>query len=89
MNPLESNFRLYKVVKGKRVQLASADVEASAGKWHTLQVVHKGDQIRCIFNDKTKLEAKDDQFNDAGKIGLWTKADAVTYFDDLRVGPAE
>ena len=85
MNPLEDNYRVYKVVAGKRTQLGSAEVVAPAGKWHTLRVVHKGNHIQCYLNAKLHLDAKDDTFKDAGKIGLWTKSDAVTSFDDLSV----
>jgi len=85
MNPLEKNYRVYKVVNGMRTQLGSATVEAPAGKWHTIRVVHKADHIQCYLNGKPLLDVKDDTFKEAGKIGLWTKADAVTYFDDLQV----
>ena len=84
MNPLEDNFRVYKVVAGKRIQLATADVKAAAGKWHTLRIVHRGDHIECYFNGKKYLHARDDTFEAAGKIGLWSKADAQTYFAELR-----
>jgi hypothetical protein len=83
-NPLEDNFRLYKVVDGKRTQLGTADVKAPAG-WHTIRVTMKADAIACYFDGKNRLEAKDDTFKDAGKVGLWTKADAVTHFDDLSI----
>jgi hypothetical protein len=90
MNPLENNIRVYKVVDGKRTQLGTADVEAAAQKWHAIRVVHAGNRIRCILNGKQYLDVKDETFKDAGKIGLWTKADAVTYFDDLEVkSPSE
>lgn len=85
VNPLEDNFRVYKVVAGKRIQLGSAEVEIPAGKWHTLRIIHKGDHMQCSLNGKLHLVVKDDAFKDAGKIGLWTKADAVTSFDDLVV----
>ncbi len=85
MNPLEDNFRVYKVVSGKRTQLGSANVEAPAGKWHTLRIVHKGNHIECHLNGKKHLDVKDDTFTDAGKIGLWTKADAQTRFADLKI----
>ena len=85
MNPLEDNFRVYKVVDGRRQQLGSSDVEAPAGKWHTIRVVQKGNHIQCYLNVKLHLDVKDDTFTDAGKIGLWTKADAVTSFDKLSV----
>ena len=83
-NPLEDNFRLYKVVEGKRTQLATADMKAEPG-WRTIRVVAKGEQIECYLDGKKLLEAKDDTFKDAGKVGLWTKADAATHFDDLAV----
>ncbi len=86
MNPLERNYRLYKVVAGKRVQLATREkLKAPAGEWHTLAIKHKGDQIECYLNGKKSLEAKDGTFQEAGKVGLWTKADAQTYFDALLV----
>jgi hypothetical protein len=86
-NPLEDNLRVYKVVDGKRTQLASANPEneTPAGKWHAIRVVHKGNHIQCYLNGKKYLDVKDDAFKDAGKIGLWTKADAQTYFADLKV----
>jgi hypothetical protein len=85
VNPLESNFRVYKVVAGKRTQLATAKVEAAAGTWHTMRILQKGNHIQCLFNERLLLDVKDDTFKDAGKLGLWTKADAVTYFDDFHV----
>ena len=84
-NPLEDNFRVYKVVDGKRTQLGTADVEAPAGKWHRLRIIHKGNRIQGFLNGKPYLDVKDDTFEEAGKVGLWTKADAVTHFDDLAV----
>ncbi len=85
VNPLEHNYRVYKVAGGKRTKLASADVQTAAGQWHALRVVHKGDHIECYLNEKRYLDVKDDTFKDAGAIGLWTKADTQTYFADLRV----
>jgi len=83
-NPLESNFRLYKVMDGKRMQLATKEkLTAPAGEWHRLSIGMQGDAIRCSLNGTTLLEAKDATFAQAGKIGLWTKADAQTYFDKI------
>ncbi len=85
-NPLEDNLRLYKVVDGKRVQLATKEaLKAPAGEWHTLAVKMKSDSIECSLNGTKQLEAKDGTFAGAGKFGLWTKADAHTYFDKLEV----
>lgn len=84
-NPLEDNYRLYKVVDGKRMQLATKEkLPAPAGEWHTLAITMKGDSIECSLNGTKHLEAKDDTFAKAGQIGLWTKADAQTYFDKLK-----
>jgi hypothetical protein len=88
-NPLEENFRLYKVVGGKRVQLASKDAPTSTGRWHTLRVVHDGDKIKCYLDGKLHLEATDKAIQEAGKVGLWTKADAQTFFNNLAVQPAK
>jgi uncharacterized protein (TIGR03067 family) len=88
-NPLENNFRVYKVVDGLRQQLATTqdEVMAKTGEWHTLSIKQVGNQIECSLDGKKLLEAKDDTFTKAGKVGLWTKADAQTYFDDLHVVP--
>ena len=84
-NPLEDNFRLYKVVDGKRTQLVSVDLKADAG-WHTIRAVMQGDRIECYFDGKKQIEATDGALKDAGKVGLWTKADAVTHFDCVSAG---
>ena len=87
LNPLEDNYRLYKVVSGKRAQLATKNVKAGTGEWHTITVRQTSGNIQCLLNGKQELEAKDDTFDKPGRIGLWTKADAQTYFDDLVVSP--
>jgi hypothetical protein len=85
MNPLEDNYRLYKVVDGKRSQLATKEeLIVEQGKWHTLSITMKGDAITCSLDGKKHLEVKDTTFTAAGKVGLWTKADANTYFDDFQ-----
>jgi hypothetical protein len=83
-NPLEDNYRVYKVEDGKRTQLGNADVKAPAG-WHVLRATMKGDQIRCYMDGKEYLAVQDHTFTEAGKAGLWTKADAKTRFDELSV----
>ncbi len=85
-NPLEDNFRIYRVVKGWRRQLQGANFKVTSGTWHTLKIVAKGDLMECFYDDKKYLAIRDKTFT-RGKIGLWTKADAVTYFDDLQVRP--
>jgi hypothetical protein len=85
-NPLEDNFRLYKVVAGKRMQLATKEeIALKAGEWHTIKIAMEGNKIECKLNGKQIFEATDDAFPKAGKIGLWTKADAQTHFDEFKV----
>jgi hypothetical protein len=86
MNPLEDNYRVYKVVAGKRIQLGTKeDVKVPSGEWHVLKIKQTGEQIECWLDGKIYLEVKDDTITKAGQVGLWTKADAQTYFDDLKV----
>ena len=81
-NALENNFRLYYYDRGRR-QLASASVKAPAlGQWHTVRVVAVGDQIQAWLNGTRYLDHRDSRFK-SGAVGLWTKADSITAFDDL------
>jgi hypothetical protein len=90
MNPLESNFRVYKVVDGKRAkEFQSADVKVPAGEWHTLKIKQVGDHIECFLDGKKHLDVKDDSITKAGKVGLWTKADAQTHFDEFKASAAK
>lgn len=82
-NPLENNLRVYKVVDGIRTQMDTAQVHATVNHWHQLRIVAVGRCIRGYFDDQLLLEVEDDQFPKAGRIGLWTKADAVTEFTEL------
>jgi len=85
MNPLENNYRLYKVVAGKRLQLATRErLAIKVNEWHKLKVEMEGDQIRCYLDGEKILEGKDDTFKTAGKVGLWSKADAQTHFDEFK-----
>lgn len=93
INPLEGNFRVYKVADGKRKQLESTKLETVSGKWYEVRATMLADRIACYVDGKKLLEAKDDTFKDAGMVGLWTKADASSSFDNLAVtlpqpGPA-
>ena len=84
-NALEDNYRLYHVVDGRRRQFAGANFKVTSGAWHELRVVAIGTKFTCYYDGEKKIEASDDTFKDAGKVGLWTKADSVTSFDDLKV----
>ena len=84
-NALENNYRLYHVVNGRRSQFAGSNFKVTSGEWHELRVEATGNKITCYYDGDKKIEAADSTFKDAGKVGLWTKADSVTYFDDLKV----
>ncbi len=83
-NALEDNFRLYYYDRGRR-QLATARVQPPAlGQWHTLRVVAVGDHIQAYLNGQLLLDHRDSRYR-SGQVGLWTKADSVTAFDDLTI----
>ncbi len=83
-NPLEQNIRAYRVVKGVRHLLMNFDQVIPVHKWHTLRVVAHGQRIEVFFDGHPALKLSDKTFP-SGRIGLWTKSDAVTYFDDLQL----
>jgi hypothetical protein len=84
-NPVESNFRLYVLVGGARVDITSVRLELEPTGWHSLKVVVKGDHFECFVDDRSVATALDKTLPDAGMIGLWAKGDAATVFDDLVV----
>jgi hypothetical protein len=86
-NALEDNVRFYRVVKGRREQLASVNAKVAANQWHTLALRAEGDRFTVSFDGKALLTAQDNTFPDAGKVALWTKADSVTYFDTISIMP--
>ncbi len=93
-NALESNIVLYKVENGVRLSIAPKGMPSRSygvkhdvpkGQWSTLRIVFKGAEFRVFFNGERVFETEDRTFTKAGKTGLWTKADSVTYFDDFSV----
>ena len=85
LNPLENNFRVYVVKDGVRKQLQSVEIETVARRWYPIDVQITGKHITCYLDGKKMLEVDDETFAEAGSIGLWTKADAETSFDDLTI----
>lgn len=85
-NALEENVRIYHFVNGKRTQFKGEDLPVPANQWHTLRVNFTGNRFTVVFNGKELFSAEDDTLKDAGKVGLWTKADSVTLFDDFSYG---
>jgi hypothetical protein len=88
-NALEDNVRFYYVKDGKRMQLVSWSGSVSSGSWHELRADANGDRFEVYWDGKKVIDAQDPTFQQAGKVGVWTKADSVTYFDDLTVVPLE
>ena len=86
-NALEDNYRLYHVVAGRRRQFAGVNLKVTPNQWHTLRVVAAGNRFQCYYDGELKIDATDNTFPNAGKVGLWTKADSVTHFDDFEVSP--
>ena len=83
-NGLEDNFRLYTYDRGRR-QIATASVKAPAlGQWHTMRLVAIGERIQAWLDGKLLLEHRDTKFK-SGRVGLWTKADSITAFDDVTI----
>jgi hypothetical protein len=83
-NALEDNFRLYSYDRGRR-QLATARVKApTLGQWHTMRLVAVGDHVQAWLDGTLYLDHRDSRFT-SGRVGLWTKADSITAFDDLTI----
>ena len=85
-NPLERNLRLYYVKNGIRRMLADApQLNVGSDEWFTLKVTHRNTQIEAWLNGKKLIEKTDATFTNAGGVGVWTKADANSAFDNLKV----
>jgi len=85
-NALENNVSLYYTANGRRNTLKYVDAPVPRNVWHTLRVEFDGPQIRVALDGKTYIEVKDTHIAGAGAVGLWTKADSVTSFDDFGYG---
>jgi len=81
-NALEDNVNIYKYAGGKRDEIQEGSAKVPSGKWQELRVEVKGNTIRGFLNGKLVVQASDDTFK-AGKVGLWTKADSETCFDNV------
>ena len=93
-NALEDNVVLYKIADGVRTALAPKGTAGNTygvkhrvpkNTWNTLQVTFQGNSFAVFFDGKQIFEVEDSTFAGAGKVGLWTKADSVTYFDDFQI----
>ena len=92
-NALEDNVVLYKVQQGQRTDLPvkgegrtyGKPADVPAGQWSTLRVVATAARFEVYFNGRKLYEVDDTTFTQSGRVGVWTKADSVTHFDDLTV----
>ncbi len=85
-NALENNVSLYYTQNGRRNTLKYVDAPVPLNTWHTLRVEFSGKSIRVIFDGTLYIELDDDHIAGAGAVGVWTKADSVTLFDDFSYG---
>jgi len=85
-NALENNVSLYYTQGGKRITIKYVDAPVPPKVWHTLRVEFSGERISVALNGKTYIDHKDAHIKGAGAVGLWTKADSVTAFDDFSFG---
>jgi glycosyl hydrolase family 59 (putative galactocerebrosidase) len=88
-NALEDNVRFYRVVKGKRQELKGANTKVAANEWHNLELRADGDRFTVSFDGRQLFTAQDATFTGEGRVGLWTKADSVTYFDTIAITPLD
>ncbi len=82
-NALEGNVTIYHTINGKRVAFKNINTKVTSGVWHTLRVDFEGNKFTVTFDGTKVIEATDASFANAGKVGVWTKADSVTVFDDF------
>src|SRR5882672_11204299 len=85
-NALEDNVSLYYTQNGSRKTIKYVDAPVSRNTWHTLRAEFSGKRIRVILDGKACIELDDDHIAGAGMVGVWTKADSVTLFDDFSYG---
>jgi len=85
-NALEDNVCIYHTIKGKRTEKKRMEMKVSSNQWHTLRVDFQGGHFKVALDGNPALEWDDETFKSAGKVGVWTKADSVTLFDDFTYG---
>jgi hypothetical protein len=85
-NALENNVSLYYTEAGNRKTISYVDAPVAPKVWHTLRVEFSGQRIRVVLNGTTYIDVQDTQMARAGAVGMWTKADSLTAFDDFSYG---
>lgn len=85
-NALEDNITIYHTINGIRRAFKTADRKVAPNQWHTMRVEFRGNHFTVTLNGKQVIEAEDDTIKGSGAVGVWTKADSVTLFDDFCYG---
>lgn len=85
-NALEDNVTIYYTVNGRRTEKKRINTKVASNQWHLLRVDFKDNYFVVTFDGQKAFGWKDDTFKNAGKVGLWTKADSTTLFDDFSYG---
>jgi Domain of Unknown Function (DUF1080) len=85
-NALEDNVTIYHTVNGRRTEKKRTNTKVTSNEWHTLRVEFQANHFTVTLDGKKAIDWDDETFKDAGKIGVWTKADSVTLFDDFSWG---
>ena len=88
-NALENNVRFYRVIAGRRQMIAGGDANVSSGAWHTLGIAARDDRFIILFDGRGLFGATDGTLSAAGRVGLWTKADSVTWFESVNIKSLE
>jgi hypothetical protein len=84
-NALENNVRFYRVIGGKRKMIAGVDASVPSGVWHTLGIAARDDRFIILFNGRELFGATDGKVAGPGRVGMWTKADSVTWFESIKI----
>ena len=85
-NALENNVSLYYTERGARKTIKYVDAPVAGGQWHALRVEFSGRRIRVVLDGVARIEVEDAHIEGAGAVGVWTKADSITAFDDFAYG---
>jgi hypothetical protein len=87
-NALENSVKLYRVASGRREMIGSMELNVSTQAWHTLGIAARDDRLTVIFDGRELFVATDRRLpGPPGKVGLWTRADSMTWFESLEAGP--
>jgi hypothetical protein len=83
-NALEDNVTIYHTINGVRKECGRKAMKVASNQWHTLRVDFHGPHFKVTYDGQPALQWDDETFKTPGAVGVWTKADSVTLFDDFR-----